>query len=107
MGAPERPHVGWWVAILGGLGALAVVAFDRGAYAWWSANVTAALSPAVLRGVFATALLLHLGEALYAHRLAGHLGDDEAAAGWFWQTLALGFPSLRLLRRRARGGVSR
>jgi hypothetical protein len=104
---PERLHAGWWVAILGGLAALAVVAFHPRAYAWWAAHVTAVFASNLLRAVFAIALVLHLGEALYASRLARRLGDQEAAARWFWQTLALGFPSLRLLRRRVRAQASR
>ncbi len=98
---PERPHAGWWIAIAGGLGALAIVAFHPGAYAFWSAHVTAVFSKPLLQAVFVVSVLLHVGEALYALRLARRLGLD-AAAGWFWQTLALGFPSLKLLRRRAR-----
>lgn len=98
---PERPHAGWWIAILGGLGALAVVAFHPGAYAFWAAHVTGVFSPGFLRALFVVSVLLHVGEALYALRLARGLGLD-AAAGWFWQTLALGFPSLELLRRRVR-----
>jgi hypothetical protein len=44
--------------------------------------------------VFVVSVALHLGEAWYARRLAG------GARGWFLQTLVLGYPSLRLLRRR-------
>ena len=98
---PERPPLGWWIAITGGLATLAVVAFHPGAYAWWSAHVTTAFSARFLQAVFVVSVLLHVGEALYAVRLARRLGLDGAASGWFWQTLALGFPSLRLLRRRA------
>ena len=97
----ERPHAGWWVAVLGGLGSLAVVALDPGAYAAWSRSVTPALSQPLLQLALAIALLLHVGEALYARRLAQRAGFERSASGWFWQTLAVGFPSLRLIRRRA------
>jgi hypothetical protein len=55
----------------------------------------------MLQAVLATALLLHVGEALYARRLARRAGLEASASGWFWQTLAVGFPSLRLILRRA------
>ena len=98
----DRPHLGWWLAIVGGIGALAVVAVHPGAYAWWARNVTTLLSPALLQVVLVATVAIHLVEALYARRLALRIGLDAAAGGWFWQTLTLGFPSLRLLRRRAR-----
>ena len=94
----ERPHPGWWVAVLGGLGLTAVLAFDPAAYALWAREVTDALSPTVLRALLAAGVALHLAEALYAWRVARHAG--LAAGGWFRQTLLVGFPSLRLLLRR-------
>jgi hypothetical protein len=100
--AVERPHAGWWIAVGGGLALLALVAFHPGAYAWWAAHVTAVFTASLLQAVFVVSVVLHLGEALYARGLARRVGEDPA--GWFWQTLALGFPSLRLLRRRARPG---
>ncbi len=95
----ERPHIGWWVAILGGLAFNAVVGFDAGAYAWWCAHVTTALSQPLVRNIFIAAVAAHIAEATYAARLAQRAGDS--VPGWFVQTLLLGFPSLRLLRRRA------
>jgi len=99
-GTVDRPAPGWWLAIAGGLGLLAVVALSPAAYAFWAAHVTGAFSRSLLLVVLVAAFLVHVGEALYARRLAERLG--LAGAGWFWQTLALGFPSLRLLRARAR-----
>ena len=101
--AVERPALGWWLAIPGGLAALAVVAFDRAAYAWWAAHVTAAFSQPLLLAVWIASLAVHVGEALYARRLALRHGLIASATGWFWQTVALGFPSLRLLRQRTEG----
>ena len=97
----DRPHPGWWVAVLGGLGATAVLAFDRGVYDLWSRHVTGVFSRTVLGAILVAALLTHLVEALSAQRVARRAGLETAARGWFWQTLALGFPSLRLLLRRA------
>ncbi len=100
-GAVDRPPLGWWLAVLGGMGLLALLAFHPGAYGMWRAAVTAALSQDLLRGIFVAALLTHLGEAVYAFRLAQRAGLADHAAGWFLQTFTLGYPSLRLLRRRA------
>ncbi|KAK4348952.1 hypothetical protein RND71_031707 [Anisodus tanguticus] len=43
----------------------------------------------------------HLGEGIYAWNLAKRI-DPANARGWFWQTFALGFFSLRLLLKRAK-----
>lgn len=94
----ERPHVGWWIAVVGGMAFLAILAFDARAYARWCAHVTAALPQPFLRGLFAAAVLTHVIEATYALRLAQRHGLH--AAGWLVQTFLLGYPSLRLLRRR-------
>jgi hypothetical protein len=97
----DRPHLGWWVSVLSGMAVLAVLAFDAGAYAAWCANVTAVLPQRLLQGIFIAALATHIGEAAYAFRLASRSGLGENAGGWFLQTFLLGYPSLRLLRRRA------
>jgi hypothetical protein len=97
----ERPRLGWWVTVLGGMVLLAVLAFDAGAYAVWCAHVTTALPQRLLQGIFIAALATHIAEAVYAFRLASRIGLRENAAGWFLQTFLLGYPSLRLLRRRA------
>ncbi|KAJ4765042.1 Short chain dehydrogenase/reductase family 42E member 1 [Rhynchospora pubera] len=54
-----------------------------------------------LKILFVVAVGLHLGEGAYAWFLARKV-DPTNAVGWFWQTVALGFPSLRLLLKRAR-----
>jgi hypothetical protein len=97
----DRPHLGWWVTVLGGMVLLAVLAFDAGAYAAWCANVTTALPQRLLQGIFIAALATHIAEAVYAFRWASRSGLRENAGGWFLQTFLLGYPSLRLLRRRA------
>jgi transmembrane protein TMEM254 len=94
----ERPHLGWWVAILGGLGLTAVLAFHGGAYALWYQYVTTRLSREILAAIFVCAYLVHLGEALYARALARRAGFHASTRGWMLQTFLLGFPSLRLLR---------
>lgn len=102
----EVPHAGWWTAIGLGLGTLAIVAFHDDTYAAWTRYVTAAVPQGLLQAVFVLSVAAHLGEALYARALARRLGLEAAAGRWFWQTLALGFPSLRLLRRRVESGVA-
>ena len=100
----ERPHLGWWVAILGGLGLTAVLAFHPGAYALWYRYVTTRLSRGILAAIFVCAYLVHLGEALYAGALARRAGFHASArAAWMLQTFLLGFPSLRRLRARLAG----
>ncbi|KAH9616720.1 hypothetical protein KSS87_006058 [Heliosperma pusillum] len=51
--------------------------------------------------VFILAVLAHALEAVYAWHLAKKV-DPGNARGWFWQTFALGFFSLRFLLKRAR-----
>lgn len=55
----------------------------------------------VTRLVFLLATAAHIAEAIYAWYLAKRM-DPANARGWFWQTFALGFFSLRLLLKRAR-----
>lgn len=57
-------------------------------------------SQRMIQAAFVIACLVHLGEGVYAWRLASRV-DPANAKGWFWQTSALGFPSLRLLLRRS------
>lgn len=95
----ERPPLIQWIAVLGGLGLLGVLAFDRDAHDAWTSTVSPMLPQGVLRGIFWTALALHAGEAVHAYRFARK--RDMDAAGWGLQTLLLGYPSLRLLHRAA------
>lgn len=98
----DRPHWSWWLAIGGGLCLNALVAFSPAAYETWCRLVTPALSRGVVQAIFVAAAVTHVAEALHASRLARAAGIGDAS-GWFWQTLVLGFPSLRLLRRRVAG----
>lgn len=54
-----------------------------------------------IRVVFFLAVAAHIGEGIYAWKLAKKV-DPANSRGWFLQTFALGFPSLRLLLKRAR-----
>lgn len=55
----------------------------------------------MIRLVSLLATAAHIIEAIYAWHLAKRV-DPANARGWFWQTFALGFFSLRLLLKRAR-----
>ncbi|XP_047325436.1 short-chain dehydrogenase/reductase family 42E member 1 [Impatiens glandulifera] len=55
----------------------------------------------VVRWVFITALGLHIGEGIYAWKLAKKV-DPANARGWFWQTSLLGIFSLQYLLKRAK-----
>ncbi|KAL1351801.1 hypothetical protein HN51_015672 [Arachis hypogaea] len=55
----------------------------------------------MIRLIFLLATALHILEAIYAWHLAKRV-DPSNARGWFWQTFALGFFSLRFLLKRAR-----
>ncbi len=96
----ERPATGWWVAILSGMGLLGLIAHRRRVWEWWSRRVTSAVPRPVYRAVFWVAVGLHVGEAAYAVRDAERDGRSASSLRWGFQTLLLGFPSLRLLRRR-------
>ncbi|KAK2988186.1 hypothetical protein RJ640_020668 [Escallonia rubra] len=53
-----------------------------------------------VRVLFLLSAAAHVGEAVYAWRLAKRV-DPANARGWFWQTFALGMFSLRFLLKRA------
>lgn len=101
----ERPALGWWIAIGGGLGLLFALAFVPEAYAFWRKHVGPMMPRRVLQGIAAAAIALHVGEATYAYRIAKRRGV-KGAGRWAWQTLLLGYPSLRLLLRRIREAES-
>jgi hypothetical protein len=92
----DRPAFGWWASILFGMSALYLLTFHDASYAFFVEHVTRLFTRPVLYAISAVATALHVGEALYARALARRHGL-ETASGWFWQTLMLGYPSLRLL----------
>jgi hypothetical protein len=80
------------------------VAVDR---RWWLTNaggivVTGVLATVTgrpaLRRLFATAVAIHVGEALYSYGSARRAGFTTSAPRWALQTLGVGFPSLIALR---------
>ena len=55
----------------------------------------------VLRLLAGWAIAMHVGEAIYAWRLAKRV-DPGNSKGWFWQTFVLGVFSLKFLLKRAK-----
>jgi hypothetical protein len=90
----ERPALGWWIAVGGGLGLLFFLAFTP------AGRLFPLLPRPLLRTIALIAIALHVGEAVYARKLAKEAGLD--VNGWTLQTLLLGYPSLRLLLKRVR-----
>jgi len=74
----------WWLSNFGGMVAFGVVA--------------ARSRSRLLKGGFAAAAALHVGEAVYAYGAARRAGYVTSANRWALQTLAVGFPSLLALR---------
>jgi deazaflavin-dependent oxidoreductase (nitroreductase family) len=96
----DRPHWGWWCAILGGMGLLGALALSPAAHALWSGSVTSRTPRWLLQSVFTWAVLVHVYKGMKAVRMAERAGLQESSMGWGWQTFALGFASLSLLERR-------
>eukprot|EP01094_Clydonella_sp_ATCC50884_P004661 TRINITY_DN13692_c0_g1_i1.p1 TRINITY_DN13692_c0_g1~~TRINITY_DN13692_c0_g1_i1.p1 ORF type:complete len:128 (+),score=23.51 TRINITY_DN13692_c0_g1_i1:53-385(+) len=98
----KHPAVGWWVAVIVGLGLNAYIAFSRVPIPTlasdgveWSGEDTTAR--AALRWIFIAACVAHIFEGLHARSLA-QKHDPDHVFGWWVQTTILGFPSLRLIR---------
>jgi hypothetical protein len=97
----DRPHIIWWILVIGGMGTLAVLAFAPAAFAWWTTHLFPVPPQRALMPLFGAAVGLHAAEARYAYQLAERSGQGSLAGAWALQTFILGFPSLRLLRARA------
>lgn len=81
---------------------------------WWITNFGGVVLTGVLAAatdwlplwlIFAGAVALHVGEAIYAYRAAHAAGFTRSAPRWALQTLGVGFPSLQALRL-ARSGTA-
>ena len=94
-----RPGMAWFALLDGGLVALAVVALDQDAHDRVDAVVALPPRPA-LRRLLVGAIGLHVAEGLYAWRTARRAGLPVGR--WTVQTLVVGFPSTRALRRTVR-----
>ncbi len=97
----KRPHPGWWISIGIGMTLTTLLAVSGVFYAAFPSWFRSILPQGAIQLIAVAAWAAHVGEALYAYRLAKRIGPAEPASGWFLQTLALGFPSLGLLKERA------
>ena len=98
----ERPHILWWVSIVGGLTILGLQGFSDTFYAWWVAHVNALPAQGTMAWIFLALIPIHVGEAIYCWRLSNRLGTPGASVQWALQTFVIGFPSTWLLMKRAR-----
>ncbi len=96
-----RPSLFWFLLLDGGLIALAKLALSKSAYDKVEDMTGDALPPReTLQAVLVGAAAIHVAEAFAAGRMAKRRGISPR--GWRLQTLVVGFPSLRALRRSAR-----
>jgi hypothetical protein len=101
-----RPHLLWWVAILGGLTVLGLQGFSSSFYEWWTVHLHPLPAKSTMAWIFLACIPIHVGEAVYCWRLSNRLGTPAASAGWALQTFVIGFPSTWLLLKRARPAES-
>ncbi|KAH0932619.1 hypothetical protein HID58_009736 [Brassica napus] len=100
----DGPTIFTWLAVILGMSALFAagwlpevgpVPFLRALSLFFFRTMT------MVRAVFIISVGLHVGEGIYAWSLAKRV-DPDNAMGWFWQTSALGFFSMRFLLKRAK-----
>jgi hypothetical protein len=95
-----RPSWLWFLLLDGGIVILTKLALSKSAYDRAGAMSGDALPPReVLQVLLVATAVVHATEALAAGRMARRRGLP--ARGWRLQTLVVGFPSLRALRRSA------
>jgi Domain of unknown function (DUF4499) len=93
-----RPSLFWFLLLDGGIVLLARLALSRGAYDQAGEMSGDRLPPReVLQVMLVGTAVIHAGEAVVAGRMARRRGLSPR--GWRLQTLIVGFPSLRALRR--------
>jgi len=91
----ERPRLGWFLLLDGGMVGLATLAFNRRAYEK-ARDVMPLPEQGQLQVLFAGAVVVHVAEAGVARRMARRRGVPSAR--WALQTFVVGFPSLLRLR---------
>ena len=96
-----RPSPAWFAVLDGGIAALSVLAADERAHAAVRARVPIP-DQAALRRLLAGTAVIHVGEALWAARVARR--HDLPGGRWALQTAVVGFPSLFALRRATAAG---
>ncbi len=98
-----RPSLFWFLLLDGGIVALTKLAVSKTSYDKVNDMTGDALPPReTLQLTLIGTAVIHLTEALVAGRMAKRRGIPPR--GWRLQTLVVGFPSLRSLRRTAARG---
>ncbi|HSZ36720.1 MAG TPA: DUF4499 domain-containing protein [Acidimicrobiales bacterium] len=93
-----RPSLFWFLLLDGGIVVLLRLAFNRPAYNRALEVSGNRLPPReVLYSLLAATAVIHVSESVAAGRMARRRGLSPR--GWRLQTLIVGFPSLRALRR--------
>lgn len=93
-----RPSFFWFLLLDGGIVVLTRLSLSKPAYDRASEASGNLLPPReVLHALLAGTVVIHVAEALAAGRMARRRGLSPR--GWRLQTLIVGFPSLRALRR--------
>ncbi len=96
-----RPPLFWFLLLDGGIVALTKLALSKTAYDKVDDMTGDALPPReTLQALLIGTAVVHAVEAVVAGRMATRRGLSPR--GWRLQTLVVGFPSLRTLRRTAR-----
>ncbi|KAI5062223.1 hypothetical protein GOP47_0022762 [Adiantum capillus-veneris] len=100
------PELFYWISIVGILIVILFCAFVPapflGPFEWTREGLLLILrTQKMIQITFILSCIVHVGEGGYAWLLAKRV-DPANANGWFWQTFFVGFPSLLLLRSRAR-----
>ncbi|CAM9542431.1 unnamed protein product [Pylaiella littoralis] len=101
------PGLGWWILVLGGIWLNIVAAFGILCPAFLAPTRPFLLRFGlvffrrlwIVRMVAPLAVIAHVLEGLHAFSRATEAGHRDTAPLWFIQTVILGYPSLRLLRR--------
>jgi hypothetical protein len=95
-----RPSLFWFLLLDGGIIALSRLALSKTAYDKANDMADDALPPReTLQAMLIGTAVIHVTEAIVAGRMAKRRGLSPR--GWRLQTLVIGFPSLRALRRTA------
>ncbi len=96
-----RPSLFWFLLLDGGIVVLTKLAVNKAAYDRVDEMTGDALPPReTLQAMLIGTAIVHAAEALVAGRMAKRRGLPPQ--GWRLQTLIVGFPSLRSLRRSTR-----
>jgi Domain of unknown function (DUF4499) len=100
--AVVRPSLFWFLLLDGGIVVLARLALSKPAYDRVADMSGQVLPPReTLQGLLVGTAVVHAAEAVVAGRMARRRGLSPR--GWRLQTLVVGFPSLRAMRRSTRG----